>query len=264
MLIELAKDLARAGALERTVVFAAFSGEEWSLRGSRRYVRAQRRWPAEQAIAMINIDTVGRLGHEPLLVLGADSALEWPHIVAGLSYVTGIKAKAVLDDPGGSDQASFREVGVPAVQVFTGAHSDYHRPSDDVARIDAEGLAKVAEFVKGLVIYLAARPEPLTLAGHGPESTRQRGHKRRASLGTVPDYGYSGSGVRVQSVVPGSPAARAGIAPGDVLVTVGGRSVENVRDLAETLAGFQPAATVQVEVVRSGRRVRFEVELGGR
>ena len=105
----------------RTVVFVAFTGEESGLLGSKRYVAAPSPWPAKKAIGMVNLDTVGRLGGGKILVLGSNSADEWIHIVNGAGYVTGAPVTAVMDDPGGSDQKSFIEAGVPAVQIFTGA-----------------------------------------------------------------------------------------------------------------------------------------------
>jgi hypothetical protein len=137
VLLELAALL--GGELEppRSIVFVAFSAEEWDRRGSRHYIEAMSGWPAKQAIAMVNLDGVGRLAGRKISVLGAGTADEWIHIVMGVGFTTGIEAKSILDDPGGSDQASFHEAGIPAVQIFSGTHGDYHRPSDDVDEIES-------------------------------------------------------------------------------------------------------------------------------
>jgi len=56
-------------------------------------------------------------------------------------------------EPGSSDDDSFTKHGVPAVAFFTGFHSDYHRPTDDWPKIDADGGARIAE----LALKLAQR-----------------------------------------------------------------------------------------------------------
>ena len=114
---------------QRTLVFVAFSGEEWGLKGSRHYTETANRWPAEKALAMVNLDTVGRLEGKKITIFGAGSASEWIHVAMGIGFTTGVEATSVLDDPGGSDQVSFHRIGVPAVHIFAGANEDYHRPS---------------------------------------------------------------------------------------------------------------------------------------
>ena len=94
VLLELARRLAEKADPNRSIVFVAFSGEEWGRKGSRHYIRVMKRWPAEEAIAMINLDSVGRLGAKKLLILGAGTAREWIHIVRGVGFETGIKTTA--------------------------------------------------------------------------------------------------------------------------------------------------------------------------
>ena len=111
---------------------------------------------------MLNFDTVGRLGKNKLLILGAGSAREWAHIFSGASIVTGVEVETVSKELDSSDQVSFDVAGVPAVQLFTGPHADYHRPSDTVDKIDAEGLVKVASVANEAIEYLAGREGGLT------------------------------------------------------------------------------------------------------
>ncbi|RMF21846.1 MAG: M20/M25/M40 family metallo-hydrolase, partial [Deltaproteobacteria bacterium] len=273
VLLELARFFAARGRPERTIVFVAFSGEEWGRKGSRRYVETMTRWPAKDVLAMVNLDTVGRLGDGPLLVLGTSSAREWPHIVMGVQYTIGVAARAVPSDPGGSDHTSFRELGIPAVQLFTGAHEDYHLPSDDVEKIDGDGLSKVASFAAEMLAYLASREERLTVVSapasaagggaHGPAAGGPS-RKRRAGLGTLPDYTYGGPGVRVADVTPGSPAAHAGILAGDVVVALGGKAVPDLRAFAAVLAEHEPGERVSVTIERGGRRMHVDAVLEAR
>jgi hypothetical protein len=254
VLLELARQLAAGGRPSRTVIFVAFTGEETGLRGSKLYATSSSSsWPASKAIGMVNLDTVGRLFGGKVLVLGSSSADEWIHIVNGAGYVTGAPVEAVMSDPGGSDQKSFIDIGVPAVQLFTGAHADYHKPGDTADKIDGDGLVKVAAVARELVAYLAERDRPLTskLGGKTADAPPPPG-ERRASLGTIPDYAFSGPGVRITGTTPGSPAENAGLQKGDIVVKIGETGVSTMREFADALRALAPGAKVAVTYQRDG------------
>ena len=144
---------------------------------------------------------------------------------------------------------------------------DYHRSSDTADKIDVAGLIQVASFVRETIVYLSERETPLTSTlGSSPVSAPNRSAPsgRRASLGTVPDFAFSGDGVRVESVVPDSAAAEAGIQAGDILVGLGGIKLADLRSYADALAELEPGDTVEVEVLRAGRSVRLSATLGRR
>ena len=265
-LLELAKQMAGSGAPQRTVIFIAFTGEESGLLGSKRYAAAPSTWPAAKAIGMVNLDTVGRLFGGKILVLGSSSADEWIHIVNGAGYVTGAPVEAVMNDPGGSDQKSFIEVGVPAVQLFTGAHADYHQPGDTVDKIDGRGLVKVAAVTRELVAYLAERPTPLTskLSGAPSAAAAPAAGERRVSFGSIPDYAFPGPGVRVTGTMPGSPAEKAGLQASDVIVKLGDKPIASMREFSEALKAFTPGAKVTVTYQRDGQTKTAEATLVAR
>jgi aminopeptidase N len=267
VLLELATVLGRELQPERTLVFAAFTAEEWGLRGSRHYVETMERWPVARAMAMINLDTVGRLGDKKLTVFGTGTATEWVHIVRGIGFTTGIQADAVPDDPGGSDQGSFVAAGVPAVQIFSGAHEDYHRPSDSVDAIDTAGLVKVATFVREAVVYLGEREGPLTStlsASAAPTPPSRSSSSRRVSLGTLPDFAFPGPGVKVTQVLPGTPAEAAGLEAGDLLVAIDDAEIADVRGYSNILRGHEPGDTIRLRVVRDGEEIVLEATLVAR
>ena len=263
VLLEVARSMA-AEPRPRPVVFVVFSGEEWGLKGSAHFVKATAAWPAKDALAMVNLDTVGRLEGKKLLVLGTSSAREWPFIAMGVAATTGVDATAVPDDPQGSDQASFRAVGVPAVQLFTGATVDYHRPTDDVEKVDAAGLVRVAVFLRETLDYLAARPEPLHASDAAAPAAPGGGEGRKVLFGTMPDFAFPGPGVKVDSVVPGSPAEKAGIAKGDVLVSMGGEALPSLRAYSELLKRHKPGDLVRVRWTRDGAEREADVTLAAR
>ncbi len=255
VLLELAHVLGKTWRPERSVVFVAFAGEEAGRLGSQHYVAHTRGFPVVQSLGMLNLDSVGRLGHNKLFVLGTASADEWPHIFRGVSYVTGVPIELVADEQGGSDQRSFLDAGVPAVQLFSGLHRDYHRPTDTPDKIDAAGLVKVAAVTREAIVYLAGRADPLNAApgtqrGIAPARPEAAGGSRRVSLGTLPDFTYAGEGYKISDVTPGSPAAQAGLQAGDVIVRLGTTAIANIRDFANALKALQPGENIPLTFVR--------------
>jgi hypothetical protein len=272
VMLELARVLAAGERPPRTILFIAFTGEEAGRLGSKYYAAHPIR-PLAKTEGVVNLDTVGRLGTQKVTVLGTGTATEWQHIFRGASFVTGVESRSVPESLESSDQVSFTEQNVPAVQIFTAAHADYHRPTDTADRIDVAGLAKVAAFVKEGIGYLAERPEPLTstikpgaaAAPAGPAPPKPQAEAgRRASLGTVPDFAFPGPGVNVTGVVPDSPAAKAGIREGDIIMRLNDSAVSNLQEYSNLLRALSPGQRVSVLLRRGTEDVKIEVTLAER
>jgi acetylornithine deacetylase/succinyl-diaminopimelate desuccinylase-like protein len=270
VLLELARAMAAQGRPPRTLVFAAFSGEEEGLQGSRHFVAHP---PAGLEIAgvraALNLDTVGRLGTHGLNVLATGTASEWVHVFRGVAFTTGVPIRSIAGAADSSDQLSFIEKGIPAVQLFTQAHLDYHRPSDTADKIDVDGLIKVALVSQEALGYLVQRPGPLTVtiaepAGAAATGPRPGDATRRASFGIVPDYAEGLGGVRAEAVVPDSPAARAGIRGGDIVTHLDGRPVASLGAFSEALKAFSPGQVVIARVRRAAEDLELRVTLTGR
>lgn len=268
VLIELARNLVAEGGGSRNLVFAAFSGEEAGLQGSRYYV-SHPLFPVVGIRGVVNMDTVGRLNDGDIAVHATGTADEWQHIFRGVGFVTGIKSRNVPARVGGSDQDSFIDAGVPAVQIFTGAHADYHRPTDTPDKIDDAGLVKVATFVKEALAYLLEREEPMTVriegASASPHGDRQpAAGGRRVSFGTVPAFDFAGPGVKVDSVVTDSPAERAGLRAGDILRRLDGTEIADLRAFSQYLGTLEPGQEVAAVVLREGAEVTMRVRVEAR
>jgi hypothetical protein len=271
VILELARQMANARP-ERSVIFASFAGEEEGLLGSRHYVRTAQMpdaaFPLSGHIADLNFDTVGRLRDGKVTVFGTASAREWPFIFMGASAVTGVPTQAVAQEFASSDEKSFIDAGIPAVQLFASDATDYHRPSDTPDKIDYAGLAKVAAILKEAADYLAARTEPLNFSGTAAASPSRAPAPatagRRAATGIVPDMTYEGEGVRVGSVQPGSGAENAGLKAGDRLLALGGAKTPTLRALADALRDLQPGQTVDVEFARADAVLQGRLMLGER
>jgi len=270
VMLELARKAAKDWKPKRAVIFIAFTGEEEQRAGSKYYVKQSIRYPVKDVIGVVNLDTVGRLGKNPLTVFGVGSAKEWIHIFRGIGYVTGINIKSVTNDFGFSDQQSFIEDGVPGVQLFGSVHQDYHRPGDTVDKIDADGLVKVAAVVKEAVEYLSDREDPLTLSIENPpqKSAKKPGQVletgRKVSLGTVPDYEYTGEGVLITGTSPDSAAHKAGLQKGDIIVFMKDTKIGNLKDFARVLRGMKPGEKTALKYKRNGVVVSVDVTVDAR
>ena len=147
-----------------------------------------------------------------------------------------------------SDDVTFRRAGVPAVQLFGGPSADYHRPTDTAEKIDGAGLEKVALLTAEVVGYLAGPEARLSPAGAeagtavGRWSRGRRG-ERKVSLGVVPDFAFAGPGVRLEGVVPGSPAEAAGLRAGDILLAVDGKELPGLKALSALLKSLPPGTS---------------------
>ena len=203
---------------------------------------------------MLNLDTVGRLGERPLTLFGTGTADEWVHIFRGAGYVTGVPVTTVADDFGSGDQTAFIEAGIPAIQFFSGSHEDFHRPGDVPDKIDYDGLGKVARVLNETVRYLGERPESLNSTLGGPRSHEPPAgpSSRRVSFGTVPDFTYGGNGVRLDDVRAGTPAERAGLRKGDIIIAVNETAVTDMRSYSEALKALDPGDEIRVHFLRDG------------
>ncbi len=265
-LLEAARLLsARRDQLGRDVIFVAFTGEENGLLGSSHFTREPPPGAApEGLVAMLNMDMVGRLRNDRLAVLGGDSAEEWEAVIQPFCAEFELECELGGDGYGPSDQMSFYAAGVPVLHFFTGAHDDYHKPSDDTALINAAGGVRIANLVaevalelttlEGLTYQAAEAPAPLG-------DVRSYG----ASLGTIPDYTGSPDnrpGMRLAGVRPGGPADEAGLQRGDWIVELSGREIRDIYDLMYVLREAKPGEQSNVVVEREGERIERPVTFG--
>lgn len=264
-LIEVARALTSGPRPDRTVVFVAFTGEEYGLLGSSAYVKDPV-VPLERTDAMLNMDMVGRLGSDPLIVYGTGTADEWEEILGSEASEGGIELSMGQEGFGPSDHTSFYARDIPVLHFFTNVHGDYHRPSDDWQKIDAQGLDRVAGLVSDVARRVASRSGPLTLReGAGaPPSGGDEGGGYGAYLGTIPDFAPVDRGVRLSGVSVGSPAERAGLRQGDVIVGFDGEEVADLYALTDALRAHAAGDTVDVTVLREGEERTLTAVLGSR
>ncbi|MET0386263.1 MAG: M28 family peptidase [Polyangiales bacterium] len=256
--LEIAQQLVAARAeLTHDVIVAAFSGEESGVLGSAALVASKPSW-LSQARAMINLDMVGRLRGNTLSVLGSQTADEWTDIVKQACESAHVVCNSSGDGYGPSDQISFYTFGLPVLHLFSGAHSDYHKPSDTAAQLNAAGMAQISQIGTKLVEETQKRElhHRKLAAPTGPGDARSW----NASLGTVPDYAGPPQGTRgvlLADVRPGGGADQAGMRRGDVLTRLGKFPIASVEDLMFVLMQAKPGETVTAVVTRAGQEVQL-------
>lgn len=258
-ILELAEYFAsQKEAPRRSLVFIGFSGEEMGLLGSAFYVR-QPTTPLDRTVAMVNLDMIGRSKGDTVQVLGTQTSPQWESLLKAVNREVPLNLKTSGGGSGfgASDQASFYARDVPVLFFFTGVHEDYHRPTDTWEKINAPGEAKILRFVAAAVERIAGMKERPRFARAKDPTPSTPGFA--VYIGTVPDYSEEGMGVTLTGVREGSPAERAGIQAGDVIVEFAGKKVANVYDYTYALRDAKAGVPVKIVVLRKGKRVEVTV-----
>jgi hypothetical protein len=248
----------------RSVVFIAFTGEELGLLGSAHYAR-QPPVPLDRTRAMLNLDMVGRLENDPLIVYGVGTAAEWEGILSR-SNSGGIPLALRPDGYGPSDHTSFYARDIPVLHFFTNTHADYHRPSDNWDRVDVEGMRRIAGLVEAVTREVAGRQTTLALVRGVGQQPQAGGAERGlgAYLGTIPDYTPVERGMRIGGVRGGSPAEQAGLREGDILLRIEDHEIGDIYAFTDALRSHKPGDRVRVTVLRNGSEQTLTATLGAR
>jgi hypothetical protein len=259
-LLEVARELAARGQkLPRRILFLAFTGEERGLIGSARYVRDPL-IPLDKTVAMLNMDMVGRLTDNKLIVHGTGTASELDPLVDRLGKQFGFEVTKKEGGFGPSDHSSFYAKHVPVLHFFTGTHKDYHRPSDDFDKLNIDGMRRVAEMVATAAVDLAEAPEPL----HFQETKAPAaagGGGDRPFFGSIPDFAEDVTGYAISGATKDGPAERAGLKGGDVIIQFGDSRVGNLEDFDSALRKYKAGDKVPVVVKRGKEELKLEVTL---
>jgi hypothetical protein len=266
--LELARWFAAQPKQKRGILFLAFAGEELGLLGSS-YWTNHPDLPLDKAVAMINLDMIGRLRDSKVYIGGSGSGSTFKPLIEQTISKHHLNADfSGGSESGASDHTAFTSKQVPVLFFFSGLHGDYHKPSDTWDKINApaaaELLAVVGEVTEQLLeapdrpqfIRLAA-PRPLGRVGGEPSGDRPW-------FGSVPDFGEVPTGVKFADVQEGSPAQKAGLRPGDILIEFDGKPIQNLYDFTYALRARKPGDQVTVKVLRTGNTIEAKVVLAPR
>jgi hypothetical protein len=271
-LLDVAGRLAGGARPARSVLFIAFTGEERGLWGSARFV-AHPTVELSSIVAMLNLDMIGRMTDDAVTVFGTGTAEEWDGILAAEndSMAHPLHLSFNPDGYGSSDQTSFYAQGIPVLHFFTNTHADYHRPTDDWWKINAEGLDEISNLAARITERLAGaagtEPAELTPVQQQRPSARGDASPTRSYgpyLGTIPDMTPRDFGLRITGVREGSPAEKAGLRAGDVIVEFDGKEIPDLYAYAYALREKKPGDEVTIVVERDGQNVSLKAVLGSR
>lgn len=253
-LLELAQAFAaERSSLKRSLLFLAFSGEEEGLLGSNYYVKHPI-FPLERTVAMINLDMIGRLQNNKLIVQGVGTSPQWPSLIEEVNQTAKFDLKTTEGGAGPSDHASFYLKNIPVLFLFTGIHSDYHKPSDDYDKLNTEGQARVLRFAYDVIAKIQAHPARPQFARTSSNDQPDR-RSFRVSLGVMPDYAEDVEGLKISGTREGSPAEKAGLKAGDIIVRLGSIQIKNIYDYTFALSQLKEGEEVEVEALRNGQRL---------
>lgn len=244
--IELARYLAKNGVKEQhNFLFLCFSGEELGLYGSKKYTETPTIDLAKVSF-MINMDMIGRLNEEKKVVVGGvGTAPDFVPTLKSLKSDLGIKLDSAGVGP--SDHTSFYLKNIPVLFFFTGQHSDYHKPTDDVEKVNFPGVMQVISTTAEVIETLDKQPK---LKFQETKSKESNNVSFKVTLGIMPDYTWEGEGVHVDGVTDGKPASKAGLLKGDIIVGLGEIVVKDIQDYMKGLSTFKKGDTTTVKVKR--------------
>lgn len=250
------------GQLQRGILFASFAGEELGLLGSAHWVQ-EPTLPLDKAVAMLNMDMIGRIKDDKVYIGGVGTGSTLKSIVEQADAKSGFKIEY---SPGGysaSDHTSFVTKHIPVLFFFSGLHSDYHKPSDTWEKINAPSASRLVDVVGSAGLQLADasdRPTFVTVVEDKPLAGAGGGGYG-PYFGSIPDFGQVENGVKFSDVKPASPAEKAGLKAGDILVQFGDKPIKNLYDFTDALRRSKVGDLVAVTVMRDGKPVKASVKL---
>ena len=255
MLLSLAKQLNNKNDLENNYLFIAFSAEELGLIGSRYFVNSDV-FNKESINFMINLDMVGRLNAEKeLSIFGVGTSSIFKQVVNSMN--NNFKLKIIEDGTGPSDHTSFYNKDIPVLFFHTGSHENYHRPSDDVNLINYKGMSEISDYIIDIIHELETYNK---LEFKETISNQPTVARFNVSLRVMPDYVFEGDGMKASQIIKGGPADDAGLIDGDVIIMLGENEVKDVYDYMNSLSKFEKGDSTKVIVLRSGKKLEFEVK----
>ncbi|MCC6547252.1 M20/M25/M40 family metallo-hydrolase [Candidatus Sumerlaeota bacterium] len=259
VILEVAGALAREQR-PRNIALAFWSGEELGVIGSQAFID-KKLIPVEKITAYLNLDMVGYARDNKLSAQGIGSAPEWPSIVEKANMRPGFDLVMSKDPYLPTDASVFYTAKVPVLNLFTGAHENYHKPSDTAEKLNYEAMDRMVTLATNIVGSLMndeKGPTYTAVERTKPEGESGRG-VGRVYTGTIPDYAAEVEGLKLSGVMKDGPAAKAGLEKGDVIIEFGGRKVANIYDYMYALEGIKIGEKTAVVVMRGDKRVALEI-----
>jgi len=251
--IAMAEAFSRRPVRKRNLIVALWSAEELGLIGSNAFVNAPP-VPLNQIAAYFNFDMVGRMQDNKLAVQATGSSATWPSLIERANVAAGFNLNLQSDPYQPTDVATFNQASVPSLNFTTGAHLDYHKPSDTADKINYEDLDRIAEFATTIAARLMESDQAPQFVKVDQSSQTVNRTGVRVFTGTVPDYASDAKGLLLGGVIGGGPAEQAGLQKGDVIVEIAGQTIANIYDYTYALELLKIGSPVKVVYMRGTER----------
>lgn len=258
-LLELARYYATNRNTEKyNFLFILFSGEELGLIGSK-YFCDNPTIDLKKVNFMLNLDMIGRYRDDKGLTIGGyGTSSFWGKHIPKTAKNLSIKYNIDSTGVGPSDHTSFYLKSVPVLFFFTGSHSDYHKPSDDVELINFKGEAKILELAQAIIKQADESPKLDFVQTSNPHAGSTRS-TFKVTMGIMPDYAFDKGGVKIDGVSKDRPAAKAGLQVGDILIKLGEYETNDVQEYMKALSKFEKGQTVDAEVKRGFEKIVVKI-----
>jgi hypothetical protein len=239
------------------ILFIAFSGEEAGLFGSKAFMENPT-IPKEKIIGMINLDMVGRLNAEKTIAIsGVGTSSEWKELLEK-SKPADFQFNYSDGGIGPSDHTSFYLKDIPVLHFFTGQHKDYHKPGDDSPLVNYTGIQQVSRIIFSLVSHLAKNP--ILSFQKTKDDNKQQVSSFKVTLGVMPDYVYNGEGMRIDAILDGRPAQKAGLEAGDIVIKLGESPIKDIYEYMAALGKYEKGQSADILVKRKDQVLLKKVE----
>jgi len=262
--LELARILAPLkGQLPRGIFFMSFAGEELGLLGSAAWVKEPTK-PLDKAVAMLNMDMIGRIKDNRVYIGGVGTGSTLQKALDEAHSDSLLKFEFSQSGYASSDHTSFVAKRIPVLFFFSGLHADYHKPSDTWEKINPDAATNLLNVVARVTVELASdsqKPTFIAVAENPHSGGSGGGGGYGPYFGSIPDFGETENGVKFSDVKPGSPAAKAGLKAGDVLIQFGDKAIKNLYDFTDALRRSKVGDVVSVTVLRDGQELKVDVKL---
>lgn len=246
---------------KKDILFIAFTAEEMGLLGSDYYTKNPT-VDLTSAIAMINMDMIGRMENDKLMIFGVGTADRWSDIVS-TANTDSLTLSLVEDGTGASDHTSFYYQDIPVLHYFTDTHEDYHKPSDTPDLINYDGQVLVLNHLARVVNQLDEIDKTQLMFTEAPGQQRQAARMEGPTLGVIPDYAGTDSdnGMKISGVTKGGSAEKAGLQNGDIIVGIGENEIADIYGYMEVLGTLKKDQKTTITVLREGKKLTLDLEL---
>lgn len=236
-------------------LFMAFSGEEMGLLGSN-YFSKNPTIDAKSINYMINMDMVGRMKPDSTLaVYGTGTSPIFRQTLKSNND----KFKLIENESGvgPSDHTSFYLIDVPVLHLFTGQHEDYHKPGDDTGKLNYQGMNLISDYIINIILDLDDNGK---LAFRKTKNESEETPRFKVGLGVVPDYLFDGKGMRIDGTREDTPAYKADLKKGDVVVKLGDSIVTDMMSYMRALSVFEEGDEPKITVKRGAETIDTQVK----